>query len=178
MAVLSKPLVLVLLSDKWLHMSDFLSVLCVAYMLIPVMVLNNQILNVKGRSDYFLKAEILKKIIGVLILLVTIPFGLIFICLGMLLYNIFDVIIIIFYSKKVIETGYIKQFKSIFPIFSLAIIMGGAVYLSILLASDPFLQVFVGFLTGLIVYSYLSRLFQINEFNFLLSTLKKVLSVK
>lgn len=61
LSVLAKPLVLVLLTEKWLPMSDLLSILCIAYMWYPMMVINNQILNVKGRADYFLKAEIIKK---------------------------------------------------------------------------------------------------------------------
>ena len=52
-AVLSKPLILLLLTEKWLPAAELLPILCFAYMWYPVMVVNNQILNVKGRSDYF-----------------------------------------------------------------------------------------------------------------------------
>jgi len=175
MAVVAKPLVLVMLTDKWLPMSNLLSVLCVAYILNPIMVLNNQILNVKGRSDYFLKSEIIKKIVGILIMLVTIPFGLTIICIGILVYNIFDMIIIIYYSKKVINIGYYKQFKSVFPIFSLSVTMGGIVYLSLLIISNVYLQLFLGVLIGIMVYLSLSKLFHIKEFNFLLFKFKKII---
>lgn len=57
-------------------MSELLSILCIAYMWYPVMVINNQMLNVRGRSDYFLKAEIIKKIVAIVILLLTMPLGL------------------------------------------------------------------------------------------------------
>ena len=174
-AVVAKPLVLVMLTDKWLPMSNLLSVLCVAYILNPIMVLNNQILNVKGRSDYFLKSEIIKKIVGILIMLVTIPFGLTIICIGILVYNIFDMIIIIYYSKKVINIGYYKQFKSVFPIFSLSVTMGGIVYLSLLIISNVYLQLFLGVLIGIMVYLSLSKLFHIKEFNFLLFKFKKII---
>lgn len=175
MAVLAKPLILVILTDKWLPMSDLLSVLCVAYMWIPIMVLNNQILNVKGRSDYFLKSEVIKKIVGILIMLVTLPFGLTIICIGMFVYNIFDVIIIIYYSKKVINIGYFKQIKSIFPIFSLSVTMGGIVYLSLLIISNVYLQLSFGVLIGIVVYLSLSKIFHLREFNFLLFKLKKII---
>jgi teichuronic acid exporter len=175
-AVVAKPLILVLLTDKWLPMSDLLSILCVAYMLNPIMVLNNQILNVKGRSDYFLKSEIIKKIVGIIILLVSIPFGLTIICLGIFFYNIFDMIIIIYYSKKVIGIGYYEQFKSIFSIFSLSVIMGGFVYLSILFISNVYLQLIVGVLTGITSYLFLSKFSNIKEFNFLLLKVKNGLA--
>lgn len=167
-AVLAKPLISIVLTEKWLPMSDLLTVLCLAYMWIPIMVLNNQILNVKGRSDYFLKAEIVKKIAGIIILIITIPFGLTVICIGIFIYNILDMIIIIYYSKKVINIGYLKQFKSIFSIFSLSVTMGIALYLLLLMISNVYLQLFLGGLFGFIVYISLSKLFNIKEFNFLL----------
>ena len=174
-AVVAKPLVLVLLTAKWLPISNLLSVLCIAYMWNPIMVLNNQILNVKGRSDYFLRSEIIKKIVGILILLISIPFGLTIICIGIFLYNIFDMIIIIYYSKKVINIGYSKQFKSVFPIFSLSVTMGVIVYLSLLLTSNAYLQLFLGVLIGIVVYISLSKLFHVKEFIFILFKLKKVI---
>jgi teichuronic acid exporter len=178
MAILSKPLIIVLLSDKWLNMSNLLSILCVAYMLIPIMVINNQILNVKGRSDYFLKSEIIKKVVGILILLVTIPFGVVYICLGMLIYNISDVLIIINFSKKVIYTSYTIQFKSILPIFLLTITMGLIVFLSLFITTNAYLQLFFGALIGITSYTYLSRIFQIKEFDFLVSSLRKIIRIK
>lgn len=174
-AVLARPLISVVLTDKWLPMSDLLTVLCLGYMWIPIMVLNNQILNVKGRSDYFLKAEIIKKIVGLLILLVTVQFGLTIICIGLFLYSIFDMIIIIYYSKKVISTGYYKQFISVFPIFSLSVTTGGIVYLSLFIFSNVYLQLFLGSLIGVIVYLSLSYLFKVKEFNFLLLKFKKII---
>ena len=71
LAVLAKPLVLLLLTERWLPAAKLISILSIAYMWYPVMVINNQILNVKGRSDYFLKAEIVKKVLAVLILVIT-----------------------------------------------------------------------------------------------------------
>ena len=117
LAVLSKPMVLVLLTDKWVSMSELLSILCIAYMWYPVMVINNQMLNVRGRSDYFLKAEIIKKIVAIVILLLTMPLGLKILCLGILSYNILDMGIIIVFTKKVMNTGFRQQFQAILPNF-------------------------------------------------------------
>lgn len=174
-AIVSKPLILILLTDKWLPMSGLLSVLCIAYMWNPIMVLNNQILNVKGRSDYFLKSEIIKKSIGVLIIIVSIPFGLTIISIGILVYNIFDMIIIIYYSKKVIDIGYIKQFKSVLPILALSAIMGGIVHLSLLIISNVYLQLFLGGFIGIAFYLFFSMLFNFREFNFLVLTSKRLI---
>ena len=173
-AVTAKPLIIVILKDKWLPMANLLSILCLAYMWNPIMVINSQILNVKGRSDYFLKSEIIKKIAGVLILLVTIPFGLSAICFGILLYSICDMIIIIYYSKKVIKIGYLKQFRSIFPIFAMSVIMGIIVYFSIESIINVYLQLVSGVLIGILSYISLSMLFNVKEFNFLRLRFKAV----
>jgi O-antigen/teichoic acid export membrane protein len=95
LAVLAKPLILLLLTEKWLPAAELLSILCLAYMWYPVMVINNQILNVRGRSDYFLKAEVIKKIVAIGILIVTLPWGLKALCWGLVAYNWMDMIIII-----------------------------------------------------------------------------------
>lgn len=174
-AVLTKPLILVLLTDKWLPMANLLSILSLAYMWNPIMVLNSQILNVKGKSDYFLKAEIIKKIVGVFIIFLSLPFGLNVISIGLFIYNILDMIIIIYYSKKVINLGYYEQLKSVFPIFSLSICMGVVVYLSFLIVSNVYLQLFFGIILGVGFYLFISKLFNFKEYNFLIFKLKELI---
>jgi teichuronic acid exporter len=174
MSVLAKPLILVILKDKWLPIVDLFIFLCIGYMWIPLMVLNNQILHVKGRTDYFLKAEIIKKIVGLFILVVTLPFGVSVLCVGLLVYNFFDMIIIIYFSKKVINTGYSEQFKSISSILFLSIAMGVTMYFSLLLVSNIYLKLFLGTLIGLVFYISFSYLFKIKEFFFLLRKFKKI----
>lgn len=110
-------------------MSELLSILCIAYMWYPVMVINNQMLNVRGRSDYFLKAEIIKKIVAIVILLLTMPLGLKILCLGILSYNILDMGIIIVFTKKVMNTGFRQQFQAILPIFLVSIGVGVVTHL-------------------------------------------------
>ena len=81
-ASLSEPLVLFLLTDKWSAITPILNILCIGYMFTAITVLNNQILNVKGRSDLYLKVEIIKKIVGIAILIVTAPLGIMIISFG------------------------------------------------------------------------------------------------
>lgn len=95
-ASLSEPLVMFLLTEKWISIAPILSILCIGYMFTSVTVLNNQILNVRGRSDLYLKVEIIKKVVGIIILVTTIPFGLVTICLGILFYNICDMLLVIY----------------------------------------------------------------------------------
>lgn len=98
--VLSRPLVLVLLTEKWIPIAPLIFTLCVAYMWYPVMVVNNQMLNVRGRSDYFLREEVIKKIAAIAILIVTMPFGVKVLCWGLVFYNLLDMVIGVYYTKK------------------------------------------------------------------------------
>lgn len=175
-AVLAQPLVLLVLTEKWLPAAELLSILCLAYMWYPVMVINNQILNVKGRSDYFLKAEIIKKIVAIAILFVTLPFGLKVLCWGIVLYNILDCVIIIHFTKKVIKTGYREQIQTIFPLFAINMIMAGSVWRVSTLFHHTWQQLAGGIIFGIGIYIALSLLFKVdllNKFIFLLKLKNK-----
>lgn len=173
LSVLAKPLILILLTEKWLPMADLLSILCIAYMWYPIMVINNQILNVKGRTDYFLKAEIIKKILAITILILTLPLGMKTLCYGIVLYNLFDCIIIIHYAKRVIQTTYQDQIKNVAPIFLITAIMGGIIFGMNQLVVSSFLQLICGLLCGGVTYFGLSFLFNIKEGVFLISLISK-----
>ena len=173
LAVTAEPLIKLLLTEKWLPAAPLLSILSIAYMWQPIMTINNQVLNVRGRSDYFLKAEILKKIIAIVILVITMPLGLSVLCIGILIYSFCDIIIIIYYSKKVIQTTYMKQIKEILPIFILSMSMGGFVFFIISFIENAYMQLIMGTLSGIIFILVFSLLFKIKELNAILSILKK-----
>jgi O-antigen/teichoic acid export membrane protein len=164
LAVLAKPLIVLLLTEKWLPAAELLSILCLAYMWYPVMVINNQILNVRGRSDYFLKAEIIKKAAAIGILVVTMPWGLKALCWGLFVYNWVDMIIIIYYAKKVIRTGYIQQMKNIAPFFLLTVGMGGIMLLSTMYINHTIFKLLGGLIIGASSYFMLSFIFHVKEF--------------
>lgn len=75
LTVVAKPLVLILLTEKWLPAAPFLQIFCAIYALWPIHTANLQAINAIGRSDIYLKLEIVKKLIGIVILAISIPFG-------------------------------------------------------------------------------------------------------
>ena len=176
LGVLAEPLVRLLLTDKWLPSAELLSILCFAYMWYPVMVINNQILNVKGRSDYFLRAEIIKKVVAIGILCATLPFGVRVLCWGIVLYNFLDMGIIIYYSRKVISTGYREQVRNIIPLFLLSLGMGISIYLCQLFfdGDSLLLQLVLGCVVAFTTYMVLSFIFRIREFQQVLLLIKKI----
>ncbi len=179
LAAVSKPLILLMLTERWLPAAEPLSILCLAYMWYPVMVINHNILKVKGRSDYYFHAEVIKKVIAISILLITMPFGLKTLCWGVFLYNIADMIIIIWYSKKVVDTGFRKQIVNIAPLLAIGLIMGAISYLlPSIISNNPALQLLCGTLIGFTAYFAVSYIFKIKELDLILSSVNKYIKWK
>ena len=172
-AALAKPLVEVVLTDKWLPAVPYLQILCVAFMWDPVMKINHSILNVKGRTDYFLYAEIWKKLIAFAILFVTIPLGVSAMCWGLVLYSFADMGVIICYSRKLMKAGYLRQLCELLPVLLLNGIMGMCLYLITLLPLSAWERLLLGVPSGLIIYVVGSCVFHMSEWQMLLSVLNK-----
>ena len=141
LAAVAEPLVLTLLKEEWLFTATLLSIICFSMMWYPIHSININLLQVKGRSDLFLKLEIYKKIVGVCILCITIPMGLIAMCIGSLFSSMIALIINTYYTGKLIGVGFIRQMRDLFPIFILSVSMGIIVYFSInSLSLLPYIQ--------------------------------------
>jgi O-antigen/teichoic acid export membrane protein len=173
LCALAEPLVRVVLTDKWLPGVPFLQILCIAYMWNPVMMMNSSILNVKGRSDLFLRAEIIKKVTAIAILVASIPFGIKVMCMGLVLYSFADMGIIIFYTKRLMDLGFSMQIKALLPVSLLSATMGLLAWGSTLLFSNLLLQLVVGVLVGIVYYVLVSKVARFEEFDFLVSLVRK-----
>ena len=84
--IVAKPLVLIILTEKWVGCVEIIQILSISFMWYPVHILNLNVLQIAGRSDLFLKIEFIKKIIGLVLLFATIPFGIILMCWGRVMY--------------------------------------------------------------------------------------------
>lgn len=154
LAALAKPLVLFLLTDKWFSVILLLQIICISKMWYPVHAINLNILQVIGRSDLFLKLEVIKKIVGVVILCVTVPMGIVAMCFGQWVSCAFSLIINTYYSGKLLDAGLSKQLKFYIPTLVNSLAMG---FLSILATKvvpedKYFLQILIGAVVGATYY--------------------------
>jgi O-antigen/teichoic acid export membrane protein len=165
LASLSDPFIRLVLTDSWEGAILPLSILSISYMLYPIMHIDSQILVVKGKSDMFLKAESIKKVIAVAILCSTVYLGMIWLCLGIVIYNILDVIIIISFVKKVIHVTYMDHMRNLFPIFVASIVMGMVIHLFLTICGSYsyWLQLIVGFVIGVVSYYVTCKMLRIHE---------------
>lgn len=108
---ISRPLIVFLLGLKWESAALFCQVLCFAWMFDHICVINLNLLQVKGRSDLFLRLEIIKKSISFAILCAAVPFGVIAICMSRVIYTQIAVYVNTFYTGRLFGVGYVAQFK-------------------------------------------------------------------
>ncbi len=165
LGAIAYPLIELILTAKWMEAAPLLQLLCVAFMWYPISTINNNLQNACGRSDLFFKAEVIKKILALGILFASLPFGLIWICVGQILYNLVDVIITIHFTKKVIPVGYIEQFSQLWRILLSGCVMAGVMYGATLAIDSNSLAVVCASASGAISYIGMSKLLKVKELN-------------
>ncbi|MFG6326712.1 MAG: lipopolysaccharide biosynthesis protein [Muribaculaceae bacterium] len=173
LAVLARPLVLVILSEKWIECAPLISILAVAYMWIAVGTINNNLITSSGRSDLYLKAEIVKKIIAIIILVITIPFGIIWLCIGLLIYNIIDLGIIISFTKKIYPLGIIMQLKTILPVLCLSMVSAAISWVMSALCHNDILLILIQTSIFILTYCFGSVIFKFGELKYIIGLIRK-----
>lgn len=152
LGLIAKPLLTSLLGEQWQGAAMLLTVLCLGYMLYPIHSLNLNLLQVTGRSDLFLKLEVMKKVIGVTVLLLSIPYGVLAMCLGFTLTSYLALLLNTYFTAKLTHLSQWQQCKDILPIW-LAVIFAAAVgYGSGLYFPQAWLQIAINLSVALLVY--------------------------
>ena len=125
---IAKPLVLLILTEKWLPAVAYIQIYSIAYMLFPVQVANMEAIKAMGYSGISLKLEIIKKVIETTILIISVFMGVIAIVWGVVFFNFVCLFINLYPSKKYLDYGVFEQVKDIIPTFLCAIMMGFSIY--------------------------------------------------
>ncbi len=152
LAVLAGPVIAVLLNETWMPASELLAILCLCCMWYPIHAINLNLLQVKGRSDLFLRLEIIKKAVGVCILCITIPLGVKAMCWGSVVSSLLGLGINTHYTGKLIGVGFLKQMRDLLPTLGYVAVMGCAVYGIAQCADSNPAKLCLGTLGGAAVY--------------------------
>lgn len=169
LSAIANPIVRILLTDKWSGCVILLQIVCFQMMWYPIHAINLNLLTVKGRSDLFFRLEIFKKIVGVCIMFITIPHGIIWMVSGGIVSSMLSLIINTYYTGKLINVGYFKQMGDLLPIFGVSFIMWLIVHAILYLSSNLYCQLVLGLSLGTIVYLVGAKIFLKTEFNDALS---------
>lgn len=180
LAFSSTNVVTLVLTEKWLPCVPFLCIFCIDYMFWPVHTANLNAINALGRSDIFLKLEIIKKVVGISVLLFTMQYSVMAMAYGMLLTGVLSQIINSWPNRKLLGYGYLHQLRDLLPSIVLAVIAGAVAYgigmmqLPIHLALVIALQV----IAGAVTYLALSYLFHVDSLLYLFQVIKPLIARK
>lgn len=163
MAVLARPLVISLVTNKWAQCVPYLQVICFSSMWYPVHAINLSLLQVKGRSDLFLRLEIIKKVLITVVIFVCVPFGIMGICYGGVFTSLACLAINTYYTGKLIHVGFFRQMMDMTPTLLNSLVMGVAIYLFTLSIDGNILKLAVGIPVGMLLYLTVAWLFHLPE---------------
>lgn len=173
LAAVADPFIRLVLTDKWEGTIYYLQILCFSLMWYPIHAINLNLLMAKGRSDYFLKLEVIKKIQGVIILCITVPLGLVAMCYGRIVSSLISLVWNTYYTKKIIGYGYTQQMKDLMHILLHTLVMGAITYWVVCMLPNLWLKLIVGILAGMAYYIAGAYLMKFEEMKELLLILKR-----
>ena len=172
LAAVAEPLTILLLTEKWLPSVPFMQFSCFILAFWPIHTANLQAINAVGRSDIFLKLEIIKKIIGFTIMVVSIPFGLYVMMIGNCFSAVVSSILNASPNRKLLNYGFREQIKDILPALLLSLFMGGVVLLWTFTDLSNILILICQVVTGVIVYFIGSKLLKLESYTYIINMIK------
>lgn len=165
MAAIAKPMINVLIGPQWTTAATYLQLLCFVGMIYPLHVLNLNILNVKGRSDLFLKLEIIKKILSIPIIIVGIMIGIKAMILGMFIFSIVAYFINSYWSGLLINYSVKEQLIDIVPSFLFAVFLSSCIFLPTqLFHFSMSLMLLFQIISGILFFFILVSIFKIEPY--------------
>lgn len=159
LAAVAKPLIILLIGEKWLPAVGFLQIICFSGMLYPLHAINLNILQVKGRSDLFLRLEVIKKIIAVGPLLLGVFFSIEYMLWGSVCTSLIAYFLNSYYSANLINYPTRDQVKDILPTFGVSFVTATAMWSLTLLPLSNWLllplQCLLGIVLAILIYERL-----------------------
>ncbi|MBV5340293.1 MAG: lipopolysaccharide biosynthesis protein [Deltaproteobacteria bacterium] len=171
LAAVAEPMVMTLIGEKWLISAEYLQLLCFGGMLYPLQALNLNMLNVQGRSDLFLRLEIIKKALAVPIIIVGINYGIKVMIIAMIFNSLISYYLNSYWSGRLIGYSMLEQVSDILPSFMLAFAVGLAVFFTgHLIAASPIITLAVQILVGALLTIGLAELIHLDSYIYMKRT--------
>jgi O-antigen/teichoic acid export membrane protein len=179
-AATAESFVRLVLTDKWLPCVPYLQLACLIYAIQPINSCNLQAIKAIGRSDIFLILEVIKKLIGFLLLFLSViifktPMG---IAITASIYAPIQLIINVYPNRKLIHYSFLEQLKDIAVPLCMSITMFVIVYLLNTINVALILKIAIQIVAGIVVYVFLSWIFKIPAMYLLISKIKTIMRRK
>ncbi|MDO5399108.1 MAG: lipopolysaccharide biosynthesis protein, partial [bacterium] len=178
LSAVTEPLVRILLTDKWIGCIPFLRIFCITNAFQPIHTANLNAIKAMGRSDLYLKLEIIKKVTGIAILLAVMNFGVMAIGYSLLVYSVFAQIVNSWPNRELLNYSYKDQLKDIVPFIILSLVMAVPIYFIGKLPLPLIVVLAIQVITGAIIYIAESLIFKLDTFEFIKDRLSELLRKK
>jgi len=174
LVVIAKPLILLLLTSKWLPSVPYFQLYCIIYMIQPIAAIHLQAMNAIGKSDKYLLAELIKRPFDILvIILAALLFeDAIYIAISFLAVMVLTGIINSIQFKRFFGYTFREQIFDVLPATVLSLVMAAAIYCLTFTGLNSFLLLLTQTLSGCIIYFGLSKLFKIGEYIYFRDSIK------
>ena len=167
LAFCAEPIVKLVLTDKWLFCVPYLRIFCITYMFYPIHTANLNAINAMGRSDLFLKLEIIKKVVGLALLFSTMWYGVMVMAYSLLVASLLSQIINTWPNRELLKYSYLEQLKDVLPNILLAVLMGICIYPIGYIDVANSVKVALQIIAGIICYIILSETLKIDSYKWI-----------
>ncbi len=178
LGVCAEPLIRLLLTEKWLFCVPYLRIFCFTYAFYPIHTANLNAIKAMGKSGIFLKLEIIKKIVGMALLLSSMWFGVMAMAYSLLLSTIASSFINAFPNRKLLNYNYFEQIKDISTSILLSAVMGAIVFCITFIGLPDIITLLIQVPLGVVIYVVGAKIFKFDSFEYLLNVLKGIFKKK
>lgn len=178
LGAVSEPLIYTLIGTKWQEAATYLPLICISMSLYPLHAINLNILQVLGRSDIFLYLEILKKIVGIVPIVIGIFCGIYYMLLTSILTGVISLYLNTWYTGKTLNYSFWKQLRDIAPSYFTALVIAVAVYFLKYLSLPYYVVLMLQIIVGLVACITISEIFKFDEYKELKTIVIKVINRK
>ena len=176
LAFAGEPLVSLLLTDKWLPAVFFMRIFCISFMFYPIHTANLNAIKAMGRSDLFLRLEILKKAVGLTALVITMNISVEAMAYSLLFTTVSSQMINSWPNKKLLNYGYYQQLKDIMPNILLAVFMGAMIYFIKCANLADILTFIIQVIAGAVIYVVCSKMLKLASYEYLVESIKSMMN--
>lgn len=166
--VTAKPIILLLLTEKWIKAVPFMQWLCIANAFSTVTNANLQVMKASGRSDILLKIELIKKPVYLVLLFLSVKISILSVAVTMAIYSIYAAFVNIGPNKRIIGYSYTEQIKDIVPSLTLSVLMALVIWPIEKLHLPIYLILIIQILIGIFFYTFFAYLLRLEPFEYLI----------
>lgn len=175
LAFCSDNIVRLVLTEKWIECVPYLRIFCITYMFWPLHTANLNAINSLGRSDWFLRLEIIKKIMGLTVLLLTMWHGVMVMAYSLLLTSVLSQIINSWPNRKLINYSYIEQLQDILPSILISVFMGICVSLVNIFKLPILIKLIIQIILGVLIYISMSEFLKLESYKYIKNIAKSLI---